>query len=477
MNIQREEPTFLWYDLETFGLNSHFDRIAQFAAIRTTLDFEPIGDELVYYCKPSSDYLPNVEACLVTGITPQECEEKGMIEERFIKKINDEFSVPNTIVVGFNSIKFDDEFIRNALYRNLEDPYKREYSYGCSRWDILPLIRATHDLRPEGITWPERKDDGTFSFRLTELTEANKIEQIGAHDALVDVRATIAVAKLVKEKQPKLFNWSLNLRKKYTVLTNLAKLENDMIAVCDTKFTSQYGCTTLAHSITDIPSSSNVFMFDLTKDVQPLIDADVDSILDVDGLFHIAVNKSPFISPSNVIKKATAERLNLDLEKCKENAEIIKNNPQIINNVIQAVANNKYEMATDDADFGIYNGFFSNKEKYVFEQIKKASIQEKFKILNKSKFEDDRSYDLVYRYINRNFEAELNAEERKEWKTFCKNRIKNPPESVENNLEFYVKKIGEYLKNDETSAAQRETLHKLQDYGIQLLKRLDSEEL
>lgn len=477
MNNQIEDVTFLWYDLETFGLNSRFDRIAQFAAIRTTLDFKPIGEELIYYCKLSNDYLPNIGACLVTGITPQECEEKGMCEELFIQKINAEFSKPNTIVVGFNSIKFDDEFIRNSLYRNLEDPYKREYSYGCSRWDLLPLVRATHDLRPNNINWPPKKENNTFSYRLTELTEANNIEQVGAHDALVDVRATIAVAQLISKTQPRLFNWSLNLRKKYNVQKQLAKNEGKMLAVCDTKFTSEYGCTTLALSLTEIPNSSNVYMFDLSKDIAPLINATSKTILDVEGLFHIAVNKCPFISPYNVVDEQTAKRNNIDLAKCQKNADLLKQNPDVITHILDAVNNLSFDNDVEDVDLKIYSGFFSYKDRNVFKQVKTANINEKLQILNKLSVEDERSKSLIYRYICRNFESDLTGQNKENWINFCKNRIINPPNPIENNLESFKNELENSINNPSFDQKQLNTLKLLESYMNNLLQKLDNKEL
>jgi exodeoxyribonuclease-1 len=413
----------------------------------------------------------------VTGITPQECEEKGMSEDLFINKINDEFSIPNTIVVGFNSIKFDDEFIRNSLYRNLEDPYKREYSNGCSRWDILPLVRATHDLRPNNINWPPKKENNTFSFRLTELTEANNIEQVGAHDALVDVRATIAIAKLISQAQPRLFNWSLNLRKKFNVQQQLSQNDGKIIVVCDTKFTSEHGCTTLALNLTDVPNSSNVYMFDLTKDVTPLLTASSKTILDVDGLFHVAVNKCPFISPSNVMNEQAAIRNNIDLERCKQNAELIKQNPDVIIHILDAVNNISFDGDDGDVDFKIYSGFFSYKDKNTFKKIKSAPIEEKFKILNKTSFEDDRAKTLIYRYICRNFEKDLTGINKDKWIGFCKNRITNPPEQIENNLESFKNELKKCSNDSSLDQKQIDTLKLLENYMNNLFNKLDNKEL
>ena len=188
------KPSIYWYDLETFGTNPQVDRIAQMAGIRTDLDLNIISDEMVIYQRPTPDYLPSIDACLLTGITPQKAMEKGLDEVEFLNKILKEFMVPNTTVTGFNSINFDDEFIRNDLYKNLFDPYRREYTNGCSRWDIINLVRACHDLAPEGINFNHLTENGNTSYKLVHLTEDNNIEQIGAHDAMVDVYATINVS-------------------------------------------------------------------------------------------------------------------------------------------------------------------------------------------------------------------------------------------------------------------------------------------
>ena len=114
--------SFLFYDLETFGLDSRADRIAQAALVRTDMELRVIDDPIVLLCRIAPDYLPSPSSCLVTGITPQQTLKDGICEADFIKRINEEFSRPGTTTLGFNSISFDDEFIRNCLYRNLMDP-------------------------------------------------------------------------------------------------------------------------------------------------------------------------------------------------------------------------------------------------------------------------------------------------------------------------------------------------------------------
>ena len=164
--------SILWHDYETFGIDPALDRPSQFAAIRTSLELEPIAEPIMLYCAPSDDCLPSIDACLITGITPQEARAKGLSEPEFVAKIHTEFIQSGTCGAGYNSIRFDDEVTRHCFYRNFYDPYAREWQNGNSRWDIIDMVRATYALRPEGINWPE-SEPGVPSFRLELLTQAN----------------------------------------------------------------------------------------------------------------------------------------------------------------------------------------------------------------------------------------------------------------------------------------------------------------
>ena len=142
-------PTFLWHDYETFGAVPRRDRPAQFAAIRTDADLNEIGEPMMLYCQPALDVLPEPESCLITGITPQECLAKGVPEHEFARRINDALAEPGTIGVGYNSIRFDDEVTRHLLWRNLRDPYAREWQNGCGRWDLLRSEEHTSELQSQ----------------------------------------------------------------------------------------------------------------------------------------------------------------------------------------------------------------------------------------------------------------------------------------------------------------------------------------
>ena len=302
-----EAKTILWYDLETFGLNPRVDRIAQAAAIRTDLSLNAVSEPILLYCRLSDDYLPNPESCVLTGITPDDVEEKGIREYDFIKRLNDEFLVPGTIGCGYNSMGFDDECIRSTLYRNLFDPYERENFQGRSRWDIINLVRATRDLRPDGICFDIRNPEtGWTSFRLTDLTKENGIDQEGAHDALVDVRATIAIARLIKEKQPRLYAYAFQHRTKNDIW-GLLDVER-MIPMLHTHpmYASENGNT---HPVVPVwrnkKRSNDIWCFDLTKELT----SDIGSIdIKETGLVRIAANKCPFIAPLTVLDRESERK-------------------------------------------------------------------------------------------------------------------------------------------------------------------------
>ncbi|MGD1822065.1 MAG: exodeoxyribonuclease I [Pleomorphochaeta sp.] len=472
MNNKKEKPSILWYDLETFGLNPHYDRIAQFAAIRTDEDFNQIGKEIILYCKLSKDYLPDPLACLVTGITPQEVNKKGINEDEFIKKIRAEFSVPNTVVTGFNSINFDDEFIRNALYRNLYDPYEREYKNGCSRWDIINLVRAAYDLRPDNIIWPEKKENGNPSFKLTDITKANNIEQIGAHDALVDVRATIEVAKLIKTNEPRLYNYSFTHRKKHLMKNLLKAPFGEAVLHTHPKYTNKNGCTTLVMPITyDTRNPNNVICFNLNEDITPLIEADEDTILYTHGIVNIAYNKCAFVSPLSVLTQKIEKKLNLDKQQALSRAQQLSNHPELILKIRNALAKQEIKII-DDSDFKLYSGFFRDEDYKRFEIIHKTNESEKLQVTNALKFDDSRAGDLVYRHILRNYLQYQSTEEKEKWKIFCSHRIVSPPGNVMITLDFYNRKIEEKLSTKNISESDKTVLLELKDYGQELINTL-----
>lgn len=428
--------SFYWYDLETFGINPQCDRIAQFAGIRTDLDLNPIGQADMFYCQPAIDMLVDPESCLITGITPQKCEEDGLLEKHFIEKINGIFSEPQTCVVGYNSMRFDDEFIRYGNYRNLIDPYMREWSNGNSRWDVIDVIRACYALRPEGITWPMHDDvDKKPSFKLTDLTEANNMIHTSAHDALSDVEATIQMAQLVKTAQPKLFDYCLKLRNKNFVKSILDWQLLKPVVHVSNKIPAQRGCLAIMLPLAIHPTNANgIICYDLAYDPNDFFELDVEDIRDrlftpqadlPEGLQRIAlktihINKSPFVAPLSVLKGVDLQRIHMDYQLNKKHLEAFKTQASLIQKT-QEVFNQPFDNQNEDVDAMLYSGFFSPQDKDYFNAIRALSDEQLLQA--QFQFKDHRASELLNRYIARNHPDLLNEEEKNAWHSNVKKRI------------------------------------------------------
>lgn len=466
--------SYYWHDYETFGTDPQRDRACQFAGIRTDLDFNVIGEPLMLYCKTPDDYLPNPEACLITGITPQLASEKGVCEAEFIGIIHEQLSQPSTCSLGYNSIRFDDEVTRNLLYRNFYDPYAREWQNGNSRWDLIDIARAARALRPDGINWPVN-DEGIASFRLEQLTQANDIAHQAAHDALSDVYATIAFARLIKQRQPKLYDYLFANRLKQAV-SQLVRLGSFTPLVhISGRFPARKNCLAIIVPICTHPKNSNeVIVYDLSVDPAPLLQlsaAEIQQRLFVatsdlaEGVERIAlktihINKSPVLAPLAVIRPADAQRLELDLAQCQAHLQHIQSaaGPALVQK-LATVFTRDYADSVSDPDLMIYSGgFFSHKDKNAMQKIRQTPPQKLAKI--SANFDDARLPEMLLRYRARNYPDTLNADEGEIWRQFCRDRLFNQNEP--GNLATFEKAIQTL---QEQHGADNQILNQLQAFA------------
>jgi len=434
------EQTIFWHDYETWGIDPRRDRASQFAGIRTDLDLKIIGEPVMFYCKPTPDFLPHPDSVRVTGISPQLAAKEGYIEAEFFGRINEIFSQPGTCGAGYNSIRFDDEVTRFGFYRNFIDPYAREWQNGNNRWDILDLVRMTYALRPEGINWPNREgEEGIPSFRLEHLTAANNIEQVGAHDALVDVKATIDIARLIKEKQPRLYEYFFNLR----IKNNVTPMLNTHIELDQRKttlhvsgmFPATQGCISPIVPLITHPTNKNkIICYDLRCDPSAMLAMDVDEI--IKNLYkpraerdeshqHIAlkgihINKSPALSPVNTLTPELAEKWGIDWQQIESNKQKIANDDSIIRRLEEMYGRSR-ELEKSDADSALYGGFISNEDRKLCNQVLTSSPEKLSTWI--PTFKSSRLQTLYPRYRARNWPETLNPKEQHEWKQFCQARL------------------------------------------------------
>lgn len=420
-------PTIFWHDYETWGANPQKDRPSQFAGIRTDLELNIIGKPVNLFCQIANDQLPQPQACLITGITPQQSLRDGLIEAEFIEKVMQELSQPQTCVAGYNSLRFDDEITRYTLYRNFYDPYAREWQNGNSRWDIIDMVRACYALRPEGIVWPT-KEDGSPSFKLEDLCKANGIEHEDAHDAMSDVYATIALAKLIKQKQPKLYHYIFELRNKKKVAEQLNWFKMTPFVHVTSRLPAINGCCSWFVPIAQHPSNKNaIIAVNLAQEPSALFELDVDQLRDklyakteelAPGekrlpIKLIHVNKCPVIAPAKSLSEDNALRLGIDRRACLENLNKLQSF-QGLQQKLQSVYDVPREETEVDADHALYTGgFFSDHDRALMEQIKSADAMA---IGSKEwPFEDARLKTLLFRYRARNYPATLSENEIERW--------------------------------------------------------------
>lgn len=438
MTPSHSHHTFLWHDYETFGTNTRRDRPAQFAAIRTDAELNVIGTPLMLYCQPAADFLPDPQACLITGITPQLCLEKGIPEYQFAAQIEQVFSLPGTVGVGYNTIRFDDEITRFMFWRNLIDPYAREWQNDCGRWDLLDVVRTAYALRPEGIEWPLNAE-GKPSFKLTDLSAANGLLHEAAHDALSDVRATIALARLIKTAQPKLFDFCFGLHKKDRVMAELG-LPTTLTQArpflhISGMFAPERGCLALMWPLAMHPANKNELLaWDLAFDPRELAQMNAEQIrlrlftktADLpEGVQRLPVksihlNKSPtVIGNYKTLSSAMAQRWGLNLDAQLANAAQAQALPDMSG--IWPAVFKRPAAATPDVDEDLYGGFVGNADRRRLNDLRQLKAQELASA--RPAFDDARLTELLWRYRARNFPQSLSADELARWEAHRSARL------------------------------------------------------
>lgn len=418
--------SIVWHDYETFGTSPAWDRPAQFAAIRTDEDLNEIEEPVEIFCRQADDYLPHPQAVLTTGITPQDCNRKGMPEAEFIDQINRVFSEPGSCAAGYNSIRFDDEFTRHTLYRNFYDPYAREWQGGNSRWDLLDVVRCAYALRPDGIQWPVGTD-GKTSFRLELLTAANGLDHGKAHDAVSDVRATIAMARLIRDRQPKLYRYLYGNRGKQAISGLIDVDQCKPLVHVSGMFPVEQGCMAIVVPLCWHPTNKNsVVVFDLNQDPTPLFELTPDQIREriftradelPEGVSRLPmkelhINKAPVVAPANTLTPDQAARWNLDGERLRRHRAMILQGPKLTAKLHQVFGGREFGEA-GDVDAALYSGFFSPADKQLMNEIHSLS-PEALAGWDKT-FKDRRGDEMLFRYRARNWPDSLDGDERERW--------------------------------------------------------------
>ena len=427
--------TFFFYDLETSGLNPRQDRIMQFAGQRTNMNLEPIGEPYNLLVTLNDDTLPSPDALMVTGITPQKTVEEGYTEAQFARMLSEEIFTPDTIAVGFNNIRFDDEFIRHLLWRNFNDPYEWSWKDGRSRWDLLDVVRLTRALRPEGINWP-LDAKGEPSNRLELITSANGIAHENAHDALADVTALIAVTKLIKQKQPQLYDYLLKMRDKKVVQQLVNMDDKKPFVYASGRYDKEFAKTTVAFPLTT-SRNGGVVVYDLRYDPTPFVGLSVEELSaklfasweerQAENFVKLPVkelqyNRCPAVAPLGVLEQGDGwQKISLDLKTVQKHQNILLNHPDFTEKLRTIFENKPAFKKLPDQEAQLYDGFLNDRDRIRVEAVRNADERELADF--HPEFQDERLAPLLLHYKARNFPRSLSEDDLAQWETWRAQRL------------------------------------------------------
>ena len=448
--------TFFFYDLETSGLTPREDRIMQFAGQRTSMDLEPVGEPVNILVKMTDDALPSPGAINVTKITPQQTLMDGITEAEFCKYVTEEIFVPGTVAVGYNTVRFDDEFMRATLWRNFYDAYEWEWKDERSRWDILDVVRLTRALRPEGIEWPFR-EDGAPTNRLELITKLNGVSHEHAHDALSDVYATIAVAKLIRDKQPKLFDFLFKMRAKNEV-KRVVNLENpQMFVYASGRYANEHNKTTVVFPIAP-GRNGNVLVYDLRYNLNEVLKqgfqesvsrgvpdgtpaalrfyspstpasktSSVSSEKPVSKSYfpivkELCYNKCPAVAPLNVLDQGDGwEKIGLTHEIIEENLKILLEHPEFVEQMREQYENRPEFPPAIEPEAALYDGFLNDRDRIKVSAVRNAAPRKLADF--HPEFDDERLPELLLHYKGRNFPETLSESETEAYEAYRRARL------------------------------------------------------
>ncbi len=424
-----KELSLLWYDYETWGANPQRDHIAQFAAIRTDLDLNPISDPIDILCKPSIDTVIDPEAVTITGLSPLKLTETGLNEWDFAQQIHTHMSLSGTCTTGYNTIRFDDECTRYLFYRNLIDPYAREWKNGNSRWDILDVVRMTHALRPEGIKWPVH-ENGSPSFKLEHLTKANGVAHENAHDAVSDVKATIAIAKLIKDHQPKLFDYAFALRSKHEVRKHIDVEGRRPHLHFTGKIPAIEHCMGIEVPLMVHPDRANeIIVIDIREDPSWVLDHSADQLREwlysktedmPEGISRppfktIHINRSPMVAPMSLLDDEAANRLGVEIELINAHRNTVDQHPEILKLALDVFTSTQEYAIPEDNEHALYSGFIDDHDRNLLNKMAAGKIAKENWLNESHLLHDNRLPDIIYNVLARNFPDSLTQAQLDQW--------------------------------------------------------------
>jgi exodeoxyribonuclease-1 len=413
--------SYLFYDIETSGLNNAFDQIIQFAAIRTDMLLNEI-ERINFLVKPRPDVVISPHAIIIHRISISDAM-SGICEYEAALKIHKLINEPGTISLGYNTMGFDDEFLRFTFHRNLLPPYTHQYHNGCRRMDLFPITIMYWLYRQSVLRWPER--DGKPSLRLENLNAENDLTRGNAHDALVDVEATLALAKRFME-ETEMWNYLSGF---FVKRIDQQRMEKLPVAFTLETFDHTSGMMINGEFGTDmlfqvpvlfignsIPYSNQTLW--LRTDLPELKDTMPDTIPETTRVSRKRFGEPGILLPplERYVSRLDQKRL-LESEK---NMEWLQRNPEIFLSIIQYHRNFQYPAIPDlDADAALYQmDFMPRKTEALCRQFHLAPLQEKEKLIDQFQIAETKT--LASRVLARNYPEHLSAVHRGHFMEYMK---------------------------------------------------------
>ena len=413
--------TYLFYDIETTGLNRAFDQVLQFSSIRTDLSFNELERHSIDV-RLRPDIIPSPGAMIVNRIDISRVLD-GRYELEAITEIHRLFNRPGTISLGYNTLGFDDEFLRFSFYRNLLSPYTHQYHHGCGRMDLFPLTILYYLFKPDILRWPEQ--NGKPSLKLETLSALNDLSQGQAHDAIVDTTASLALAQHLS-RQEKMWDYASGYFDK--------AIDGERIDALPVWFQSTAGPHRLGLMADGEFGSESLFFAPvisigqsipytnqnlwLRLDRPEIQETDSDTIGETTWIVRKKLGEPGIILPplERYWQRIDAERRSL----VEDNRKWLQSNENLMLEMIRYYLEYRYpEVPNVDADAALYDiGFMSKKDVEICRQFHLADISEKARLIKRLTTPTHR--ELAQRLMVRNFPKDVSGQLTRQFNRFLK---------------------------------------------------------
>ena len=430
--------SFLFFDFETDGKGFASCRPVQFAAIRTDLALNPIGEPTMLFMRPPIDRLPSPHAIAVHKKAPWE-QEAGLPEGAFARAIQALVEEPGTICVAHNGHSFDYKVLQHLLYRNILPPYDWMHSAGRSRFDTLPLLRGVHAFSPGAMPFAAREDGGV-SYKLDLTAAANGIDASSAHDALADVETMISLFERARSAAPAVTKHYFSLRFKSNVDE---VLQEAMFWLLLPTNPAAQKCASL-YTRLGVTDRSEVVLWDLRVNPRVFIDVTPeelvlrqfskdDALLEMGavrpGLQPIRANQAPFVAPVDMAHSVLWDDAELNATDVDRNLAWLSDHQRLTESWVEAYQSRKnaFTAENEDVEEQLFGDLILGPDEGRLRRLRQrlardGSLGEPVDV-RKMHFDDGRLSEICFRFIARNYPHRLTAKGKQYWELFVSRRL------------------------------------------------------